>query len=82
MPCHALEVAFVFDALNKESEPLLGPDHNSWPTPYAAWVSFATTGDSRVAAVRPQWATMCFNTTAHVVDDPRAAERALWQGLR
>ncbi len=50
---------------------------------HAAWVSFATTGDCGW----PQYdlmrrATMRFNTTAHVVDVPRAAERALWQGLR
>ena len=83
--CHALEVAFVFDALDKESEPLLGPDppQQLADAMHAAWVSFATTGDCGW----PQYdlmgrATMRFNTTAHVVDDPRAAERALWQGLR
>ena len=83
--CHALEVAYVFDTLDKQSEPLLGPDppQQLADTMHAAWVSFATTGDCGW----PQYdlirrATMRFNTTAHVVDDPRAAERALWQGLR
>jgi carboxylesterase type B len=49
----------------------------------AAWVSFATHGD-------PGWpgydlgrrATMRFDTTSRVVDDPRAWERSLWQGVR
>ena len=83
--CHALEVAFVFDTLDKESEPLLGPDppQQLADTMHAAWVSFATTGHCGWPPYDlMRRATMRFNTTAHVVDDPRAAERALWQGLR
>ena len=46
---------------------------------HAAWVAFATHGD-------PGWprydlarrATMRFDSTTEVVDDPRAAERGLW----
>jgi carboxylesterase type B len=50
---------------------------------HAAWVAFATTGD----AGWPRYdlrrrATMRFDTTSAVVDDPRAAERALWEGVR
>ena len=85
---HALEIAFVFDTLGKDV-PLLGPMLGDDPpqeladTMHAAWVSFATNGD-------PGWprydlgrrATMRFDTTSRVVDDPRAWERALWQGLR
>jgi carboxylesterase type B len=46
-------------------------------------VAFATSGN-------PGWpqydlqrrATMRFDTPVEVVDDPRSAERALWEGLR
>jgi carboxylesterase type B len=50
---------------------------------HAAWAAFATTGD-------PGWpaydlgrrATMRFDTTSRVVEDPRAALRDLWEGMR
>jgi para-nitrobenzyl esterase len=85
---HGLEVAFVFDNLSPDA-PLFGPMLGADPpqelagTMHAAWVSFATTGD-------PGWpkydlgrrATMRFNTTSQVVDDPRSWERALWDGIR
>ncbi len=83
--CHALEIAFVFDTLGNGTEPLLGtnPPQQLADTMHAAWVAFATSGD-------PGWpkydlkrrATMRFDTTSAVVDDPRSAERALWEGLR
>ena len=52
-------------------------------TMHAAWMAFATNGD-------PGWprydlsrrATMRFNTTSQVADDPRSWERALWEGAR
>jgi para-nitrobenzyl esterase len=67
--CHGLEIPFVFDMLGDETEPL--------------WVAFASRGD-------PGWpkydlsrrATMRFDTTSEVVDDPRSAERALWESVR
>jgi carboxylesterase type B len=85
---HALEIPFVFDTLDQEL-PLLGsllgpnPPQQLADTMHAAWVGFATKGD-------PGWpnydlnrkATMRFNTTSHVVDNPRAWERALWEGVR
>jgi para-nitrobenzyl esterase len=83
--CHALEIPFVFDTLGNRTEPLLGPDppQQLAGTMHAAWIAFATNGD-------PGWpkyelsrrATMRFDTTSEVVDDPRSAERALWEGLR
>jgi para-nitrobenzyl esterase len=83
--CHVLEIAFVFDTLGKGTELLLGsdPPHQLADTMHAAWVAFATRGD-------PGWpkydlkrrAPMHFDTTSEVVDDPRSAERALWEGLR
>ena len=50
---------------------------------HAAWVAFVTGGN-------PGWpaydldrrATMRFDTTTEVVDDPRAAVRDLWDGVR
>jgi para-nitrobenzyl esterase len=86
---HALEVPFVFDTLSKDAPlfaPLFGgadPPQKLADTMHAAWVSFARNGD-------PGWpeydlsrrATMRFDTTSQVVDDPRSWERALWEGVR
>jgi para-nitrobenzyl esterase len=83
--CHALEIPFVFDTLGNETGTLWGPDppQQLADTMHAAWVSFATNGD-------PGWpkydlrrrATMRFDVTSKVVDDPRFEERALWEGVR
>ena len=64
--------------------PLLGPEPPQALASdmHAAWVAFATTGD-------PGWpaydltgrTTMRFDTPSAVVDDPRAAERAIWAGV-
>jgi para-nitrobenzyl esterase len=85
---HALEIPFVFDTLDPDL-PLLGPLLGPAPpqqladSMHAAWVSFAAHGD-------PGWprydtgrrTTMRFNVTSQVVDDPRAWERGLWDGVR
>jgi carboxylesterase type B len=83
--CHQLEVPFVFDTLGAGTEPLLGPNppQQLASAMHAAWVAFATHGD-------PGWprydlqrrATMRFDTTSQVVDDPLATQRALWEGVR
>ena len=83
--CHGLEIAFVFDTLDNGTEPFWGtnPPQQLADTMHAAWVAFASRGD-------PGWpkydlkrrAIMRFDTTSAVVDDPRSAERALWEGLR
>jgi len=87
--CHALEIGFVFETLDKGPDQMVGPLLGTDPpqqladTMHAAWVAFATDGD-------PGWpkydlsrrATMRFDITSEVVDDPRSAERALWEGLR
>ncbi len=84
--CHALEIPFVFDTLDREGyEGMMG---DSGPQQladamHAAWVHFATSGDpgwSPYDSVRR--ATMHFNTTQELIDDPRSAERVLWEGLR
>ncbi len=84
--CHALEIPFVFDTLDKEGhEPLWGAaaPQQLADAMHPAWVAFATNGD-------PDWpqydlkrrATMRFDMTPEMVEDPRSAERALWEGLR
>ena len=83
--CHALEIPFVFDTLGNGIGPLWGtdPPQKLADTLHAAWVAFATRGD-------PGWpkydlkrrATMRFDTTSEVVDEPRYEVQALWEGLR
>ncbi len=83
---HAVEIAFVFDTLEQEgNEPLLGanPPQQLANTMHTAWVSFVSTGN-------PGWAkydienraTMRFDTTSEVINDPHAVERKLWEDLR
>jgi para-nitrobenzyl esterase len=87
--CHGLEIAFVFDTLDKRFKPFMGPLLGSEPPQqladkmHAAWVTFATNG----GCGWPKYdlsrrATMRFDLTSAVVDDPRSAERALWEGVR
>ena len=84
--CHGLEIPFVFDTLDKEGyEQLMGDGapQQLADVMHAAWVAFAKVGD-------PGWqrfdlsrrATMRFDTTQKLVEDPRSAERLLWEGLR
>ncbi|MEW2520637.1 carboxylesterase/lipase family protein [Actinacidiphila alni] len=89
--CHASEIAFAFDNLAAPGESgLLGaaPPQPLADAMHAAWVAFATTGD-------PGWpaydtadrTTMVFGTADEPVRvgpvrDPRAEERALWDGVR
>ncbi len=83
--CHALEIPFVFDTLGYGTQTLCGnePPQGLADTVHAAWVAFATSGE-------PGWpkydtrrrATMRFDTTSAVVDDPLSRERALWESAR
>jgi para-nitrobenzyl esterase len=84
--CHALEIPFVFDTLDKERyEALIGtnPPQEIADTMHSAWAAFASDGD-------PGWprydleqrATMRFDTIPQLVEDPRSEERLLWEGLR
>ena len=84
--CHALEVPFVLDILDdKKFQLLTGPNapQQLADTVHAAWAAFATKGDTgwpRYDLSRR--ATMRFNTTSEVVNDPLPFERALWDGVR
>jgi para-nitrobenzyl esterase len=83
--CHALEIPFVFDTLGNGTETLWGPDppRQLADTMHAAWVAFASTGDCGWPEYEPgRRATMRFDRVSEVVDDPRAAQRALWEGVR
>lgn len=83
--CHGLEIPFVFGTLGNGTEPLLGadPPQQLADTMHAAWVAFATSGDCGWPKYDPaRRATMRFDITSEVVDDPRSAERALWEGVR
>jgi para-nitrobenzyl esterase len=82
--CHALEIPFVFDTLGQGTD-LLGtnPPQQLADAMHAAWIAFATSGDPGWPTYDPQRrATMRFDTTSAVVDDPLAAERMLWEGVR
>jgi carboxylesterase type B len=87
--CHALEIAFVFDTLDKRFKPMVGPLLGTKPpqqladTMHTAWVAFATDGDGGWPKYDlDRRATMRFDTTSEVVNDPRSTERALWEGVR
>jgi carboxylesterase type B len=83
--CHALEIGFVFDTLGCGTEPLLGPDppQQLANAMHACWVEFAAQG----VCGWPKYdflrrATMRFDISSEVVDDPRSVERMLWHGHR
>ncbi len=83
--CHALEIPFVFDTLGNGTELLWGtdPPQQLADTMHAAWVAFATNGECGWPKYDlSRRATMRFDITSEVVDDPRSAERALWEGVR
>ena len=84
--CHALEIAFVFDTLATERGRPLGGDEAPQALAdamHAAWVAFARTGDPGWPRYRSERrATMCFGDACELVDDPRAEERRLWEGIR
>ena len=83
--CHGSELPFVFDTLGNGTESIWGsnPPQHLADTIHADWVAFATTG----ACSWPKYdltrrATMRFDMPSEVVDDPRSAVRALWEGVR
>jgi para-nitrobenzyl esterase len=80
--CHALELPFVFDTLATATSPLYGaePPQQVADQMHAAWVAYVVTG-------RPGWSpydattrpVMTFGEPdSLLVEDPRAAELALW----
>jgi para-nitrobenzyl esterase len=87
---HAIEVAFMFDTLDRspaatKSLGVVNPPRALGKTMHGAWVNFAKTGAPHHASL-PAWprydltrrATMELNTTSRVVDDPESDRRKLW----
>ncbi|MGZ6885567.1 MAG: carboxylesterase/lipase family protein [Acidimicrobiia bacterium] len=84
--CHALELPFMWDAIDKPGLSVLtgkGDERQGIAdVMHAAWISFARTGD-------PGWpaydthrrATERFDVVADVVEDPMGAQRELWSGV-
>ena len=85
---HALDIGFVFDNVVKsESMSGVGIDQQKLADIMSeSWLSFARAGNPNNPLV-PKWPaydssrrpTMIFNLEPHVVDDPRAQERALFK---
>lgn len=85
--CHGGELAYVFDRLGDPAyAPMTGEDpaQDVADAMHGAWVAFATTGEPGWAAYdTSSRTTMIFDDAEPgVVQDPRAAERALWEGVR
>jgi para-nitrobenzyl esterase len=90
---HALEIPFAFNNLDRPGVDLFlgkgpAPQHVA-DTMHGAWTSFIRTGNPNCGTL-PDWppydskrrATMVFNDTTAVTDDPGGAERRLWDGRR
>ena len=87
--CHALEIPFVFDTLDLGHKQMLGgalgqnPPQHLADTMHRAWIEFARHGDPGWPRYEPpRRAVMRFAETMAVLDDPYAAERDLWSGVR
>ncbi|NWJ45979.1 MAG: carboxylesterase/lipase family protein [Chloroflexi bacterium] len=82
--CHALEIAFAFDNLDKDNGRLgTGNPQHLADSMHASWVSFITTGNPGWQQYElDQRATMNFNLTNQLQFDPRWEERILWEGKR
>ena len=90
--CHALELPFVFDNLDKPgADFLVGPEPPAAlaKTMSATWAGFSRAGDPAGGplglwpAYEPgSRATMVFDAQSRLEEDPMGTERALWEGVR
>ncbi len=89
--CHALEIPFVFDNLDKPGVELFtgpGAPQELADAMRSAWLAFAHTGDPTTPLL-PAWpaydestrATMHLGATNHLEHDPGAEQRAAWDGI-
>jgi para-nitrobenzyl esterase len=85
---HALEIPFVFDNLARNTEMFTGTGAERQgiaDAMHPAWIAFARTGNPHHRGL-PAWpeydttrrATMRFDTTCEVLDDPNGADRAAY----
>jgi para-nitrobenzyl esterase len=89
---HALEIPFVFDNLDRGGAEMLtgtGPERQSIADAmHRAWIAFARTGDPRHDGI-PEWpsyeperrATIRFDTTCELLDDPAGDDRKAFDGV-
>ena len=84
---HASDIQFVFDNIAKPGASAVGPNAQPMADQMSeALLAFAKTGDPNTRAI-PAWAryalprrqTMVFDTPSKLVDDPRGAERRLFE---
>jgi para-nitrobenzyl esterase len=84
--CHAVEVSFVFDTIDRdEVTPLVGdaPSAAVAAAVHGTWVNFITNGDPGWAAYDTTTRTVgLLAQTSRAVSDPAADERALWTDIR
>lgn len=87
--CHALEVPFVWNRINKPGlELLLGssPDQTLSDQIHASWIAFAKSGNPNTLGV-PKWSTydlenretMIFDVESKTKNDPDKKERIIWE---
>ena len=87
--CHALDLPFVWNNLDKPSARLLTRDEPGTralaEAMQDAWIAFARNGDPATPKLplwprygAPRRATMIFDTACRVEDDPQGAQRAAW----
>jgi para-nitrobenzyl esterase len=80
---HALEIPFVFDNLDRNTEAVTGngPERQGIAdVMHRAWISFARTGDPGWPAYdTTRRATMRFDVDTVLVDDPEGTQRAAWE---
>jgi para-nitrobenzyl esterase len=83
---HGAEIPFVFS--NATASPNARPGAKAVEDAMSdAWIAFARTGNPTHKGL-PSWpkydaqtrATMVFNTSSQVVNDPRSSERKVWEG--
>lgn len=81
--CHALDLPFVWDAIDKPGLTMLtgdGPHRQVVADAmHHAWIAFARTGDPGWTPYEPEarW-TQNFNTESELVSDPMREQRLLW----
>jgi para-nitrobenzyl esterase len=84
--CHALEIPFVFDALDDPGTSwIAGPDRPPQQIAdemHAAWVAFARDGNPGWPAYLPERTVRRYSRPSETVTDPRAEQRRLWDGVR